>query len=269
MVDQNSGELNAVQLPPATGSSVINISTGERIVSVLGGLTLVSVAVRNMKNPRSILMLLGGGYLMVRGATGYCSLNKRLQRNTVYKKASAIQISNTVTIDKPRSEVYAFWRKLENLPRFMRHLANVMQIDEKRSHWTAVMPRGLGRISWQAEITDDRPDEYIAWESLPGSLIDNAGSVVFRDATVGEGTEVTAVISYRLPAGDAGALAAKLINPVAEQLIRGDLRRFKSIIETGKVPPEEDKFSGRLKDRIRAKISRMKRHEDAILRRSQ
>jgi uncharacterized membrane protein len=268
MFDQNSGQLNAVQLPPATGSSVINISTGERIISVLGGLALASVAMRNIKQPRSIAMLLGGGYLLVRGATGYCSLNTRLQRNTVYKKASAIQISNVLTINKPRSEVYAFWRKLENLPRFMRHLVNVMQIDEKRSHWTAAMPRGLGRISWQAEITDDRPDEYIAWESLPGSLIDNAGSVVFKDAPGVDATEVTAVISYRLPAGDAGALAAKLVNPYAEQLIRNDLSRFKSVIETGKIPPEEDKFPGTLGNRIRAKISRMKRHEDAILKRS-
>lgn len=267
MFDQNSSELNAVQLPPATGSSIINISKDERIVSVLGGLALASVALRNIKQPRNIIMLLGGAYLLVRGATGYCSLNSKLKRNVVYKKASAIQISNVLTINKPRSEVYAFWRKLENLPRFMRHLANVMQIDEKRSHWTAVMPRGLGRISWQAEITDDRPDEYIAWNSLQGSLIDNAGSVVFKDAA--EGTEVTAVISYRLPAGDAGALAAKLVNPYAEQLIRDDLHRFKSIIETGKVPPEEDKIPGKLKDKIRSKISRMKRHEDAILKRSQ
>lgn len=269
MLDQNSGELNAVQLPPATGSSIINISTGERIVSALGGFALASLAMRHIKHPRSIVMLLGGGYLLVRAATGYCSLNRRLQRNTMYKRASAIQISNELTINKPRSEVYAFWRQLENLPRFMKHLANVMQIDEKRSHWTAVMPRGLGRISWEAEITDDRPDEYIAWESLPGSLIDNAGSVMFKDWEGMGTTKVRAVISYRLPAGDAGALAAKLINPMAEQLIRDDLRRFKSILETGKVPPEEEKFPGRLKDKIRAKISRMKRHEDAILKRSQ
>ncbi len=267
MLDQNSGELNAVQLPPATGSSVINISFGERIASVLGGLALASLAMRNLKQPKNIAMLLSGGYLVVRGATGYCALNTRLQRNTIYKRASAIQISNVLTINRPRSEVYAFWRKLENLPRFMKHLADVTQIDETRSHWTAAMPRGLGRISWEAEITDDRPDEYIAWQSLPGSLIDNAGSVVFRDAAGIEGTEVRAVISYRLPAGDAGALAAKLINPVAEQLIRKDLLRFKTILETGKVP-EDDKYSGQLKDKTRTKISRMKRHEDAILKRS-
>jgi len=267
MLDQNSDEFNAVQLPPATGSSVINISLSERIASVLGGLALASMALRDMKQPKNIAMLLSGGYLVVRGATGYCPLNTRLERNTIYKQASAIQISNILTINRPRSEVYAFWRKLENLPRFMKHLADVTQIDDRRSHWTAAMPRGLGRISWEAEITDDRPDEYIAWQSRPGSLIDNAGSVVFRDAAGIEATEVKAVISYRLPGGDAGAIAAKLINPVAEQLIRNDLLRFKTILETGSIP-DDDNHSGRLKEKIRDKISRMKRHEDAILKRS-
>lgn len=267
MLDQNSSEYHAVQLPPATGSSVINIRLSERVASVLGGLALASMGLKDLRRPKNIAMVLSGSYLVVRGVTGYCPLQTRMQRKTVYKQASAIQISHVLTINKPRSEVYAFWRKLENLPRFMKHLADVTQIDDRRSHWTAVMPRGLGRISWEAEITDDRPDEYIAWQSLPGSLIDNAGSVVFTDATAREGTEVRASIAYRLPAGDAGVLAAKLINPVAEQLIRNDLLRFKTILETGKVP-DDDVRSKRIREKIRNKISRMKRHEDAILKRS-
>jgi len=102
MLDQNSDEFNAVQLPPATGSSVINISLSERIASVLGGLALASMALRDMKQqPKNIAMLLSGGYLVVRGATGYCPLNTRLERNTIYKQASAIQISNILTINRP------------------------------------------------------------------------------------------------------------------------------------------------------------------------
>lgn len=221
-------------LPPATGSSTINIGTSERIVSAFGGAALAVWGLRNLNSITGISMLLSGGYLMVRGISGYCYVSNMIGRNTadVQKRAPAMEIRTTFTINKPRSDVYAFWRKLENLPRFMQHLERVEELDDKRSTWTAKIPGVGGKVSWQAQITDDISGELIAWTSLPGSTVDNAGEVRFRDVA-GKGTELSVCISYRLPAGDLGSIAAKLFNPAIEKMMRDDIRSFKNLLETG------------------------------------
>lgn len=226
-------------IPPATGSSIINLSRTERILSIAGGAAL-SIAGFQKKNGRSgVALLLGGGYLLARGITGYCALNNLIGRNSANKKASAMEVTSTFTINKPREEVYAFWRNLENLPRFMKHLEEVHTLDERKSSWKARIPGDLATISWEAEILEDRPNTFISWCSLPGSTVDNAGEVTFRDAPSRQGTEMVARISYRLPAGDAGSVAGKLFNPMVERLMKEDLRRFKQIVEGGEIPPAE------------------------------
>jgi uncharacterized membrane protein len=221
-------------LPPATGSSTINIGTSERVVSAFGGAALAVWGLRNLNSVTGLSMLLSGGYLMVRGLSGYCYVSNMIGRNTaeVQKKASAMEIRTTFTINKPRSDVYAFWRKLENLPKFMQHLEKVEEMDDKRSTWTAKVPGGMGKVSWQAEIVNDISGELISWTSLPGSTIDNAGEVRFRDVA-GKETEHNVCISYRLPAGDLGSIAAKLFNPAFEKILREDIRSFKRLIEAG------------------------------------
>jgi uncharacterized membrane protein len=189
-------------------------------------------------------MLLSGSYLLVRGFSGYCAVNEMLGRNTAdsQKRAAAMEITATYTINKPRSDVYAFWRKLENLPKFMQHLEQVKELDDKRSTWTAKIPGAekipgnLGTVTWEAEIVEDINGELIAWSSLPGSTVDNAGEVRFKDAQGNHGTELQACISYRLPAGDIGSIAAKMFNPALEKMIREDLRSFKRLMEMGDTP---------------------------------
>ena len=77
-----------------------------------------------------------------------------------------IEVRKTITVARPPSDVYAFWRNLENLPRFMEHLESVRVLDDLRSSWKAKGPAG-SEYEWQAEITEDRPGELIAWRSLP------------------------------------------------------------------------------------------------------
>jgi uncharacterized membrane protein len=226
-------------LPPATGSTKINLATGERVISVLGGAALSVYGLRNIKSPSGIGMLLGGTFLLVRGISGYCAISQALHRNTANKKPSAMEVTTTLLINRPRYEVYAYWRTLGNLPRFMKHLKEVTEVDDRRSRWAAEIPGGLGSVSWEAEITEDISGEIIAWRSLPGSTIDNAGEVKFKDAPGNKGTEVRATISYRLPAGELGSLAGKLFNPAVKQMIMDDLRRFKRILETGESPVSE------------------------------
>lgn len=243
---QSSEEGRASALPPATGSSTINLDPSERIVSAFGGAALTIIGLRNIASVSGVTMLLGGGYLLARGLSGYCYINNAIERRSENRSTSAMEAKTFFTINKPRADVYAFWRKLENLPRFMRHLEKVTELDDRRSTWTAKIPGAehlpgkLASVSWEAEITEDISGELIAWSSLPGSTVDNAGEVRFIDSPDGKGTEIKACISYRLPAGDLGMLAAKLFNPAIEKMMRDDLRNFKRLIETGETPSRQE-----------------------------
>ena len=141
---------------------------------------------------------------------------------------------NTLTINRPPEEVYSFWRDFQNLPRFMSHLESVQVIDDRRSHWVANTRTGA-TVEWDAEITEDRPNQFIAWRSLDGADVDNWGTVRFDPAPGNRGTEVRVEIEYNPPGGALGAGIAKLFGDAPEQKIKGDLCRFKQVMETGEV----------------------------------
>lgn len=218
-------------IPPATGTSSVNVGSTERIISSIGGAALTIMALRDIKSPGGMGMLLAGGFLLVRGLSGYCAVNNAIGRNTAKRAGSPVEVNTSVTLNKPASEVYSFWRNLGNLPRFMRHLEKVEEIDQTHSRWTAKGPAGVGSVSWEAEIVEDHQNEMISWRSLPGSTVDNAGQVRFRE-TPG-GTEIKVQMSYRLPAGDVGGAAAKLFSPMAERIMRNDIRDLKNVLEGG------------------------------------
>lgn len=220
-------------IPPATGTSTVNVGNSERIISALGGAALTVMALRDLRSPSGISMLLTGGFLLVRGLSGYCAVNNAIGRNTARKAGSPVEVQTSVSLNKPASEVYSFWRRLENLPRFMKHLEKVEEIDQTHSRWTAKGPAGVGTVSWEAEILEDHQNEFISWRSLPGSTVDNAGQVRFRETP--NGTEIKVQMTYRLPAGDVGGVAAKLFSPMAEKMMRDDIRDLKNVMETGQV----------------------------------
>ncbi len=227
-------DAEASAIPPSTGSSTLNVGTTERIISTLGGAALTAMALRNMRSPSGVSMLLTGGFLLVRGISGYCAVNHALGRNTAHKQGSPVEVKTSVSLNKPRSEVYSFWRKLENLPRFMKHLEKVEELDQNRSRWTAKGPAGVGSVSWEAEIVEDQENEFISWRSLPGSTVDNAGQVRFKERS--GGTDINVQMTYRLPAGDVGGVAAKLFSPMAEKMMKDDIRSLKEVMEAGETP---------------------------------
>ena len=147
---------------------------------------------------------------------------------------SGINVTHSITVRRPRTEVYGFWHNFENLPRFMAHLESVEVLDEKRSHWQAKAPAGT-TVEWDAETIEDRPNELIAWRSLPEASIPNSGSVRFKDAPGDRGTEIHVELHYQPPGGKVGALIAKLFGEEPEQQVKGDLRRFKQVMETGEI----------------------------------
>jgi uncharacterized membrane protein len=154
------------------------------------------------------------------------------------------RVQKTVTIAQPAERLYAFWRNFEQLPHFMDHLEAVRVEGGKRSHWVAKAPAGK-RVEWDAEITEERAGERIAWRSLPGADVANAGEVEFRAAPGDRGTEVKVVIEYDPPAGRAGAVVAKLFGEEPGVQLDEDLWRFKQLMESGRIPGTDGQPHGK------------------------
>ncbi|WP_374273824.1 SRPBCC family protein [Brevundimonas sp.] len=141
-------------------------------------------------------------------------------------------------INRPRDELYAYWRDLSNLPAFMENVKSVEALSQDRSTWTIAGPAGID-VELTSEITEDRPGEYIAWTATEESDVDHEGWIEFRDNAFGRGTEVRLFISYDPPAGVIGKLAAKVMQREPRIQARRDLRRFKQLMETGEIPTSQ------------------------------
>lgn len=150
-----------------------------------------------------------------------------------HRKGEAL-VERTVTINKPRQQLYDFWRDFENLPQFMDNVRSVERLDERRSRWTIEGPAGTP-IEFVSRITEDVPGSRIAWESEEGADVRNSGRVEFLDAAPGRGTMVRATISYDPPAGAVGRVIAKVLQREPNVQARRDLRRFKQLMETGEI----------------------------------
>ncbi len=160
-------------------------------------------------------------------------------------KQQGIRVRKSITVNRPADEVYGFWRNFENLPRFMHHLESVQVTGAGRSHWKAKAPAGTS-VEWDAETTEDRPNELIAWRSVEGADVSNAGEVRFVPAPGGRGTEIHVDLRYDPPAGKLGALVAKLFGEEPNQQVDGDLRRFKQVLEIGEVLYSDASIAGGL-----------------------
>ncbi len=208
-----------------------NIDQGERIVSVLAGSWLLYKSLKNMfRHP--LLGLQGtaaGGLLLYRGVTGICPLYKQLDIDTT--DPQAINITEDIIVNAPKDKVYAFWRDLSNLPKFMEHLKSVEEVDSNTSAWTANTPGGLVDLKWNARITREKEGDYLGWQSITGSMIDNAGKVEFKDMLNGTGTSLHIEIDYFPPAGSVGRGVTSLFNGLFERMIRQDIQNFKAYAE--------------------------------------
>ncbi|HEV7331322.1 MAG TPA: YgaP-like transmembrane domain [Flavisolibacter sp.] len=231
---ENNNWQSESEFQPQLSGGLLNVGQTERMVSVGLGAFLLSSGLHNLTSHplKGLIRTVLGGVLLYRGVSGHCPMYESLGKTKGASHTSSINIRTGLIVNKPRQEVYAFWRKLENLPLFMKHLANVTEIDSKHSHWEAEIPGGMGKVKWNAEIVKEQENEFIGWQSVPDSMVNNAGKVTFRDALGGEGTELDVVITYRAPAGELGAGIAKRVNPVLEKMVRQDIMNFKEYIET-------------------------------------
>ena len=179
--------------------------------------------------------------LAARRATGHRLVPQSLAQRASDAVAPA-PIETAITIGKPAAELYAFWRRFENLPQFMRHLDEVTDLGDGRSHWVGKSPLGF-KVEWDAETVEDRPNQLISWRSLPGAQIHNAGTVFFDEAAAGRGTIVR--VSMELAsANPVGQAVGKVLAPITERQVTEDLRRFKQLMETGEIPTIDGQSHG-------------------------
>jgi uncharacterized membrane protein len=244
--------------------SQVNVGQMERVASVLGGAGMVVLALTRPSRA-SFLAALSGGYLLYRGFSGNCLVYEAvgIQRAGTNGRAG-IKVERSLTVYRPREEVYRFWRNFENFPRFMKHLESVKESENGRSHWVAKAPLDM-TVEWDAEMTEERENELISWRSLPGSEIENSGTVRFKDAPGGRGTEVHVMMKYNPPGGSASAAFAKLFGEEPNQQVREDLGRFKEVIETGETATVTGQPSGRQEqtEKEREEIRR-RRQKDVV-----
>ena len=154
-----------------------------------------------------------------------------------------ILVDEAITISRPLADVYQFWRRFEEFPRFMTHLVSVTRRDGDLSHWMAKGPAGM-TVAWTARIINDMENELIAWQSVEGSTVATAGSVRFASDI--RGTAVRVRLQYNPPAGKAGAAIAWLFGEEPRLQVREDLRRVKQLMETGEIATTEGQPSGRV-----------------------
>jgi uncharacterized membrane protein len=232
-------------------TSGIGILTGRQpnanwMWSRVGGdamdLALLGAAFRTKRPNRNKLAIATAAVAGVTALDAICS--QRLSRRNGARGAGVIRIAQSVTINRSPEEIYRFWRDLQNLPRFMKHLESVQATGDKRSHWVAKAPAGR-TVEWDAEITEDRPNELIAWRSLEGADVDSVGYVRFERAPGGRGAIVKVEMRYSPPAGRFGATVAKLLGVGPEWKIKDDLRRFKQLMEVGEIITTEGQPAGR------------------------
>jgi uncharacterized membrane protein len=217
-----------------------NVGSIERSISIGAGGLLAVLALKR----RGVLGVAAAALaaeFFYRGITGFCPIYAALGIDTSPRDGShnplasvpygrGVRVEQWIAVARPAAELYAFWRRLDTLPQFMQHVEEVTILTDDRSRWRVRAPVG-SRVTWEAEIINDVPNQLIGWRSLPGSAIHHAGSVHFdqRDGV----TEVRVVLEYAPPARYVGASVARILGEEPHKQIAEDLRRFKAIAERG------------------------------------
>jgi uncharacterized membrane protein len=210
-------------------------SLWSRVIGDAVDVAFLGKTLANPANDRGRTLVAMSGVLAVSALDYVCAKQLQSQPEAPPRRSperGIVCAHRSITIAAPVEEVYAFWRDFENLPRFMRHLESVEVVDARRSRWIAKAPAGKS-VEWDAEIVEERENELIAWRSLPGGDVFNAGVVRFQPAPAERGTEVRVALEYRPPFGKLGSKIAMLWREEPRQQIADDLRRLKQVLEVG------------------------------------
>ncbi|HEY7327765.1 MAG TPA: YgaP-like transmembrane domain [Gemmataceae bacterium] len=237
--------------PTERPTPYVNVGDTERLLSLLGG-TALSLFGLSRRSLGGLTLAAVGAPFIYRGITGHCGGYQRLGISTASPVGSAtsvraghgVKVDESIVINRDPSTLWRYWRNLENLGRFMRHLECVEEIDNRRSRWVACSALGI-HFEWQAEIINEKENELIAWRSVDDSQVDTAGSVHFRELPNGRGTEVRVVLKYDAHAKQLAAPVARLLGSSPCQQIHEDLQHFKQVMETGEIATIQGQPRGR------------------------
>ena len=204
-----------------------------RVVGDALDLACLGAAYASPKNDKARLTFATANVLAVTALDVLCAQQLSADPDGAQTERGKVPVNKSIVVNASAEEVYGFWRDLENLPRFMRYLESVRETGEGRSHWVAKAPGGS--VEWDAEITEDTPNQSISWRSLEGSEVETSGTVRFEPAVGGRGTVIHVQLDYNPPGGAVGALFAKLFGEDPDAQMQIDLRRFKQVIELGEI----------------------------------
>ncbi|MBC7737527.1 MAG: SRPBCC family protein [Candidatus Saccharibacteria bacterium] len=175
----------------------------------------------------------GVGKSLTQNPVGMRDADDAPQRTLRRKSRDETVVGRTITINRPRAELFAFWADFSNLPQFMQNLQSV-SLDGDVAHWQIKLP-GHRSLAVQTRMTDRVENEVLAWTSTEDSELQASGRVVFRDAPAGRGTEVEGELSYVAPFGELGKLIGRFFQTDPLMQGRRELRRFKMLMETGEI----------------------------------
>jgi uncharacterized membrane protein len=133
-------------------------------------------------------------------------------------------IEQSIEVHVPLATAYNQWTQFQEFPEFMEGVEEVRQIDGTHLHWVAQF--GGQRHEWDAVVTEQKPDERVAWRNSDGK--DNAGVVTFHRID-DDATRVMVQMDF-VPEGVIEKLGAAIGSP--DRRVKGDLERFKAMIES-------------------------------------
>jgi len=219
-------------------SDAVNVGATERIASAVAGGFLTMFGLRRRGTAGYGLALLGAE-LLYRGASGHCKTYSVLGVSTRehvepgapadVDHAHSITVRQSVYVERPREELFAMWRDFSKLPQFMDHLDRVDVLSPTHSHWVVAGPAG-STVEWDAEIVDERENEWIAWRTVEPAQVPNNGTVMFCEMSDG-GTDVFVTLEAQPPAGKFGDLVARMFGRAPNRQVRKALERFKEMAE--------------------------------------
>ncbi|RZA06492.1 MAG: SRPBCC family protein [Proteobacteria bacterium] len=177
------------------------------------------------------------------GISGQGGPTRRVSMPDIFGGADKKTRPASATINKPREELFSFFRDFTNFPKFMKHVTRVENIDAKTHRWT-IQDKGGALKHWETEIIEERPGEMIAWKTKPDSVFKQTAAVIFEPAVGGRGTIVSLKVAFDTTLGKiAGQLErVGLADPDAEAAM--NVRRFKALLETGEVPTIDGQPNG-------------------------
>jgi uncharacterized membrane protein len=204
-------------------------SPATRLVTGLGGAGLALWGAWRRSVPGALTAATGLG-LAARSAT-----NLELRRLFgLGAGAHAVTVRKNLLVQAPVEQVYAFWSRFERFPDFMANVREVRDLGDGRSRWTVAGPAGVP-VEWDASLTNRIPNRELAWATVPGSVIEHSGRVLFLPQSP-DATRIDVHLSYAPPGGAIGHGIAWIFGADPKAELDTDLARMKALIERGGSP---------------------------------